>query len=388
MPTGGSIQLIRLFGIRIGVNPSWFLVLFLFIFVLSSAFQDVLGGSSTQAYVVAVLAALLFLCSLILHELGHALVARRAGIEIDGIDLWFFGGIAKMNRDSRTPGEEFRIAAAGPLVTLLIVGICLGVGVAVTGSEFIHAAIFQSNVSSSPVLVLASWLASINALLFVFNLVPAFPLDGGRIARAIAWRISGDRARATRISARAGQGFAYLLAGFGIFLILRGNVGNGLWLLILSFFLGSAARGALVQSALDERLEGVTVADVMDTQPFTLDADMRVIDASERIFEPHGWPWVAVVEHDGRFAGVLTREQADETIASGRPALAVRDALAAGDEPFSVGVDAPLEDLLGAEGLRRIGAVFAVDERGTLRGVVTVDQVRRALTPAPGPRGA
>jgi Zn-dependent protease len=374
----------RLFGIRIGVNPSWFLVLFLFIFVLSGAFQDVLGGSDTQAYGVAVVAALLFFCSLVLHELGHALVARRAGIEIAGIDLWFFGGIAKMSRDSRTPGEEFRIAAAGPLVTLIIVAICLVAGAAASGSQFIDAAIFQAGVTDSPALVLASWLASINALLFVFNLVPAFPLDGGRIARAIAWKISGDRAKATRISARAGQGFAYIMAGFGIFLMLRGNVGDGLWLLVLSFFLGSAARGAIVQSALDERLEGVTVADVMDPQPFTLDASMRLIDAREQIFDPHGWPWVAVAEADGRFVGVVTREQVEEAIVAGRPALAVRDVLDGDGAPFSVGVDAPLEDLLGAEGLRRIGAVFAVDDRGNLRGVVTIDQVRRALTPAPG----
>ena len=117
MPTGGSIQLVRLFGIRIGVSASWFVVLFVFIFVLSGVFRDALGGSETQAYLVAVAAALLFFVSLILHELGHALVAQRAGIEITGIDLWFFGGVAKMSRDTRSPGEEFRISAAGPAVT-------------------------------------------------------------------------------------------------------------------------------------------------------------------------------------------------------------------------------------------------------------------------------
>jgi len=358
-------------------------VLFLFIFVLSGSFQDVLGGSDTQAYAVAVAAAVLFFVSLVLHELGHALVARRLGIEITGIDLWFFGGVAKMSRDTRSPGEEFKVAAAGPAVTLLIVVVCLGLGVILDGREFIDAAVFERGVSSSPALVLASWLASINVILFVFNLVPAFPLDGGRILRAIVWRLTGDKARSTRLSARAGQLFSYLMGGFGVYLLLVGSVGNGLWLVVLAFFLGSAARAAVAQSRLDERLDGVTVADIMDPHPFTLDAEMRLIDAAEQVFEPHDWPWVAVTDADGRYLGVLTRPEVDQAIAEGRPALPVREIVGDGDD-LKVDVDEPLEALLGAEGLRRLGAVFAVDRQGVLRGVVTIDRVRRALTPAPG----
>src|ERR671917_1743563 len=121
---GPSIQLVRLFGIRIGATPSWFVVLFIFIFFFSQYFREELGGSATEGYVVAVTAAFLFFASLILHELGHALVARREGIAISGIDLWFFGGVAKMARDTHAPGAEFRIAAAGPAVTLVIFGLC------------------------------------------------------------------------------------------------------------------------------------------------------------------------------------------------------------------------------------------------------------------------
>jgi Zn-dependent protease len=382
MPTGSSIQLVRLFGIRIGVSASWFIVLFLFIFLLSDSFRDVLGGSDTQAYLVAVIAALLFFVSLILHELGHAVVARRNGIEVTGIDLWFFGGIAKLSRDSHTPGEEFRIAAAGPFVTLLIVLACVGVGSAIDGRSFIDAAVFDRGATSSPGLVLLAWLATINAGLFLFNLVPGFPLDGGRIARSIAWKLTGEKAKATRFAGRSGQLIAYAMAGLGVYLMLRGHVANGLWLGVLALFLAQAARSAVVQSDIDERLEGVTVGDVMDPHPFTVAADMSVLDASEQIFGPHGWPWVAVTEADGRYAGVLHQEAVEHTLASGQPALPAREVVREEGWRFKIGVDEPVEELLGTEGLRRLGAVFAVDRDGVLRGVVTIDQVRRALTPA------
>ncbi|HET6548222.1 MAG TPA: site-2 protease family protein [Solirubrobacter sp.] len=382
MPTGSSIQLVRLFGIRIGVSASWFIVLFLFIFLLSDSFQEVLGGSDTQAYLVAVIAALLFFVSLILHELGHAVVARRNGIEVTGIDLWFFGGIAKLSRDSHSPGEEFRIAAAGPFVTLLIVGACVGIGAAIDGQSFVDAAVFDRGATSSPGLVMLAWLATINAGLFVFNLVPGFPLDGGRIARAIAWKLTGEKAKATRFAGRTGQLIAYAMAGLGVYLMLRGHVANGLWLGVLALFLAQAARSAVVQSDIDERLEGVTVGDVMDPHPFTVAADMSVLDASEQIFGPHGWPWVAVTEADGRYAGVLHQEAVEHTLASGQPALPAREVVREEGWRFQIGVDEPLEELLGTEGLRRLGAVFAVDRDGVLRGVVTIDQVRRALTPA------
>src|ERR1700737_3731972 len=130
MPRSGSFQLARIFGIRVGVNTSWFFVLFFLIWVLSDNFRAELGGSDTTIYATAVAGALGFFASLILHELGHAIVARRSGIEIAGIELWFFGGVARMSRDTNSAGEEFRVAVAGPLVTLAIAAICTGAGAA------------------------------------------------------------------------------------------------------------------------------------------------------------------------------------------------------------------------------------------------------------------
>src|ERR1700754_2624084 len=172
---GGSTQLARIFGIRIGASPGWFMFLFLMIWWLSEGFADELpDATNTTTYLTAVVGALLFFLSIALHELGHAVVARRNGIGVLGIDLWVFGGLAKLSRDSETPGEEFRIAAAGPAVTALLTVI----GVVAT-AVFSHANLGDNLagdvVDSSPSLALAAWLALVNFGLLVFNLVPGFP---------------------------------------------------------------------------------------------------------------------------------------------------------------------------------------------------------------------
>src|SRR3954469_19863740 len=222
MLTGGSIQLMRLFGIRIGVSLSWFVVLFLVIFGLSASFKDVLDGSDTEAYLVAVGRAVLFYASLVMHELGHALVARRQGIEVERIELWFFGGLAQLRGEPRTPGREFAVAVAGPLVPLVVVIVCAAAAATVdSSSHFVDAALLRSSASASPAYVMLAFVASMNALLFVFNLAPGFPLDGGRIVFAAAWKLTRDRNRGMRIAGRGGVAFAYLLGGFGLYLLIR-----------------------------------------------------------------------------------------------------------------------------------------------------------------------
>jgi len=213
MTTSRSLPLLRIFGIRVGVNPSWFLILFVVIFVLWDSLSDTLDASDTTVYVVAVVAAASFFASIVAHELGHALAARREGISVEGIDLFLFGGVMKMSRDTDSPGAEFRVAVAGPLVTFLLIVLSTAAAVLLAGADsFWDAARLSATADATPAEVVVSLLVSMNLLLLVFNLVPAFPLDGGRIARAIAWRLSGNKARATRISARMGQAFAVLMA--------------------------------------------------------------------------------------------------------------------------------------------------------------------------------
>jgi Zn-dependent protease len=377
----GSIQLARVFGIRIGASPSWFVVALIFIVWLSTAYDDEYG--QTTGYIMAVTSVALFFLSLTLHELGHAWVARRNGIEIAGIDLWFFGGIAKLSRDSQSPGEEFRVSAAGPAVTLLIVIVACAVGLAVGGTnDFEDALVLRDH--PGPALAVLGWLALVNVGLFVFNLVPAFPLDGGRIARAIAWRVTGDRNRGTRFSARLGQGFSWFLMAFGALLLIRGDAGSGIWWILMGWFLGQSATGAVVSSRFSERLEGVTVADVMDTQPVWVPADTTVLQAQDEFFLRYRWPWFPVADPiSGRFLGLLRQERVDGAVQDGQPALAVSDVVDAdGDEAFRVRDDTPIEHLLGSEGLRSLGALMVIDRDDRLRGVVTLEQVRRALTAA------
>jgi Zn-dependent protease len=383
----GSIQLARVFGIRVGVTTSWFVVLFVFIFLLSGSFKDTLDSSDSTAYATAVASVLLFFISLLAHELGHALVARRLGVEILGIDLWFFGGIAKMDREPDTPGDEFKIAVAGPLVSAAVVGICVGLGALMVGwNDFLDAALLRTGVDVTPGLLLLSWLATINAFVFVFNLLPAFPLDGGRIARAVVWRVTGDRLRATRVAAGLGQALAYVLIGLGLYLALLTDAAfSGLWMAVLGWFLLQAARGAVAQTVVSERLEGVTVADIMDAEPVSIPASLTVTRALDEYFLRYRWPWFPVVDEAGRFVGIVHQERVQGAERLGDGELAVRELMEPDDGEWRVGSDATLETLLGSEPLRRVGALFAVDRDGRLRGVVTIEQVRRALQGAVAP---
>jgi len=379
---GPSIQLARIFGIRIGASPSWFFVLFALIYLLTGYFGDVVDGSDGQAFGLAVAAALLFFVSITLHELGHAIVARRNGIGIAGIDLFFFGGVAKLTRDADSPGAEFRVAAAGPAVTAVIVGLCFGVGLLLSNAGDVFGVARFEDDPTTPVYALLGWLALINIVLLVFNLVPAFPLDGGRIARAIAWKLTGDRNRGTRFSGRAGQGFAVLMMGFGIYLLMQGDELNGVYTVVLAFFLYQAASSAVVSSALSDKIGGITVADVMDDEPVTMPASTQALVAEDEFFLRYRWPWFAVVDDRGRYIGVLKRESVEEAVQGGRPAITAGELVEEQSETFRIGRDQPLEALLGRPGLRDLGALMAVDAEGVLCGVVTVEQIRRALTTA------
>src|SRR5215217_3743618 len=253
MPARGAVTLFHVRGIRIGIDYSWFFVLFLIIFWLSGFYRSVLDlpSGAFAPYALAVASALAFFASILLHELGHAFVALRRGIGISDITLWMFGGVARMTKDSDSPGTEFQVAAAGPLVTLVLTIGFIAAGVVADGfDEVWHAMPFQTPEQTTAFLAVTTWLASINVLILGFNLIPAFPLDGGRIARAIVWRITGDRNRATRVAATLGQGFSYIFIAVGILLAVNGDVISGIWLALVGFILGSAARGAIAQTEL------------------------------------------------------------------------------------------------------------------------------------------
>ncbi|MEA2219898.1 MAG: hypothetical protein QOJ35_2524 [Solirubrobacteraceae bacterium] len=380
---GGSIQIARVFGIRIGASPSWFVVLFVLIFLLSGYFADRTGGTSTEGYVVAVGAVLLFFGSIILHELGHALMARRLGISTTAIDLWFFGGIAKMSRDSDSPGAEFKIAAAGPLVTLVVGGICVGLAALLAHGAALDVALLNDTAQVTPAIALLGFLALWNGALLLFNLIPAFPLDGGRLLRSVVWAVTGDRNRATRLAGRIGEYFAYMLIGVGIFIAASGSPFDGLYLALVGWFLAQGARAAIVSTAFTERIDGITVADIMDSEPVTMPATTTVLRAQDEFFLRYRWEWFPVVDDHRRFVGVVSEQRIATEIAAGRPLLEVAELVETSDAArWRVPADRPLESLLADEHLRTNGALMAVDGDGVLRGVVTLEQVRRALSAA------
>ena len=375
-----------LFGIRIGVNSTWFLILFLMIFWLSQDFRQALHSSDGVAYLTTVVTVLVLFGSLIIHELGHAVVARRQGIAVDRIELFLFGGFTQMSRDAMTPGEDFKIAAAGPLATFGFVLVCLVLDLAIVGPHrLVHAAELDGTVQITPVLLALSWLLFWNVLLLAFNLVPAFPLDGGRIARAIVWRVTGSKEKGTRTAAKMGQGFAVILAGAGVWLMLSYRSFTGLWLIAISFLLYQSARGALLQTSLTERIEGVTVGDVMDPQPVAIRAQTPVREALDDYFLRYGWPWFPVIDEHGKLLGIAQRERLQAAYNSGEGWLTVGAVLERQDsDSWRIDESRPLTDVLASDSFAKLGAVMAVDREGVLRGVLTSDQVRRALQSAFG----
>lgn len=380
MQTRGSIQLARIFGIRIGVSASWFVVLGFLIFFFYEQFNGVITGSQSTVFILAVAGAFGYFASILLHELGHALVSRRLGIPVLGIELWFFGGMARQAREPETSGEEFKVAVAGPAVTFVVL-VAFAVAAQLAGNAN-DGALFEAGRTISPALALLSWLAIINAILLVFNLIPAFPLDGGRIARAAIWWRTGDRHRGTRLTGRAGQALALILGVAGALLLAAGN-GEGLFVLVLGLLLYQAAGGAVMQGMLGQRIQRVTVGDIMDREPHTIPAGLRLLDAQEQFFTRYREPWFAVVDQARHLLGVVRSERVDQEIAAGRPALEVSDVLER-DLSVRIGEQEPLESLLRSEGLGRFGGMVAVDADDVVQGVVTVAQIRQALNPAAG----
>jgi Zn-dependent protease len=382
LSSGSSFRLATIAGIRVGVSASWFLILFLYIFWFQDQFTQILGDS-TLGFTTAVLTALGFFGSILLHELGHAFAARRESIEVPSIELFMFGGFTRMSRAAASPGQEFRIAAAGPFVTAAIALTGFAVGIAVMGfDQFKDAATLQGDAPSDVFELWLSFMVSINILLLAFNLVPAYPLDGGRIAQAIVWKVTGNRNTAVRMAASLGIAFAALLIVYGAYrLLTSSDAFGGLWYLLLGWLLGSSARAAVAQTAFTERLEGITVADVMDDEPVTIPAGLSALQAWDDYFlRYHDWPWFAVVEPDGRWAGVAHRAAVEQVALSpDGNGLTMRRVASPAADDGRIATDAPLEALLGSEPLGRLGLLVATDHDGRVRGIVTRDQAMRAL---------
>ena len=282
-PVRSGVRLFTLFGIEIRLD---FSVIFIFGLIVYSLGAGVFPSwhpewTGGMVWTTATTAGLLFFASLLAHELSHSLVAGRFGIRVPRITLFLFGGMAEIESEAETPGAEFAIAIAGPLMSLGIAFVCMFIVNGALGETLLAGLIAdpeQGMERVSPLVTVCLWLGSVNLMLAIFNMVPGFPLDGGRVARAVMWRVTGDRMRATRYAATAGRWFGWIIMGIGLWELLAFKALGGLWLILIGWFLSHLATQSYAQAAAQRMLEPLRVRDVMRTRFDRVAHDMSVAD--------------------------------------------------------------------------------------------------------------
>ena len=369
----GNLTLGRLGGVQVRIHWSWLVVFALIVWSLAATvFPSQNPELSDGVHLaMAVAAALVFFASVLLHELGHAWQARRDGLEIDGITLWLFGGVAQFKGAFPNPGAEFRIAIAGPLVTVVLSG----------GFALLALAGLPSAVDG-----VAAWLGYINLTLLAFNLIPALPLDGGRVLRAALWRARGDLGWATRVAADVGMGFGYLFIALGVLMFIIEGSFSGAWLAFIGWFLLQAATAEARYVATEQALAGLHVRDLMVRNPVVVDPDITVGRFMDDVASSRRFTTYPVVDRGGRPIGLLAFRSVAAVPRSEWDTRRVRDTMIALDEvpllsESTSAVDA-LADLSSRPGQNR-GLVV---NNGDLDGLLSITDLARALEARRPPR--
>ena len=358
----GSIQVARVLGIPVYVHFSWFVVFGLIAWTLATGYfpQRYPNLPVTSYWAKGLVASLLFFVSILLHELGHSLVAKQSGIGIRSITLFIFGGVARLEKDPPDGRAELRMAAAGPAVSLVLSALFLGAGTLARPGGTVWA--------------VAHYLALINLVVAAFNLVPAFPLDGGRLLRGLLWKSMG-KTRATRLAARSGTLFAYFLIMSGVISMLRGAGISGMWYVLIGWFLKDAAAGAYQSARVDEALRGVTAADAMFRDVATLPADVSLAEAAHDYFLHTGYGAYPVVRGDS-VVGLLSRRDILKVPAEERERTSVQSAMTPLGDRVVVPPSAPLLRAMSKMAESGLGRVLVMDG-GRLVGLLTMASVLR-----------
>ena len=290
----GSLRIGKIFGIDIYIHISWVIIIVLLTWSLAVGWFPVLyhGFSAITYWILGFIAAVLLFVSVLLHELAHSVVARARGLPVKNITLFIFGGVSNIEKEPGSPGIEFQIAVVGPITSLLIGALAL-------------ALLYLLGQGTSALGAILFYLGFANILLGIFNLIPGFPLDGGRVLRSIVWKINGNLRRATRVVTIVGQVIAYLFILFGIWLFFAGYFINGLWLGFIGWFLLSSAQAANSEVMLQSVFRGVTVGEVMNTAPTTVPANISLKKLVDEYFLPLGLRSALVVQGD-QLAGLIT----------------------------------------------------------------------------------
>ncbi|MCV0403629.1 MAG: site-2 protease family protein [Chloroflexi bacterium] len=355
-------------GIELAVHPSWLVIAFLLTYTLAVAlFPDVTPGlSAGQYWLLGAGTAVLFFASVLAHEFAHAILARRLGLKVSGITLFIFGGATSIEADSRRPRDEALIALAGPITSLVLGAVLLGIGILVPQRE---------------ARTLLSWLGFINVVLGVFNLIPGYPMDGGRVLRAILWRLRGDQLTATRQAAIVGRVVGYLMVGGGVYWALTSrSIGSGLWLALVGWFLATAAESSQQQAGIESSLSGVRVRDAMDPSPADVSPNETVASlVSDRMLRGDDRSFL-VRHEDGGLAGVVTLSDVRRLPREQWDGARVTDIMTRFGDLATIGPDAPLVDALRLIQEREVGQLPVIgDEMRHPMGVVTLRGIMRLI---------
>jgi Zn-dependent protease len=369
----GNLTLGRIAGVQVRINWSWLIVFALIVWSLAATVFPSQNPELSDGVHLAmgVVAALLFFASVLLHELGHAWQARREGLEIDGITLWLFGGIAQLRGGFPSPGAEFRIAIAGPLITL-----GLGVGFLLFALAGLPSAVDG----------VAAWLGYINLSLLVFNLIPALPLDGGRVLRAALWRARGDFGWATRVAAEIGRGFGYLFIALGVAMFIFEGSFSGAWLAFIGWFLLQAATAEARYVATDQALAGLRVGDLMARSPVTVDPDLTVGRFMDEVARLRRFTTYPVVDRGGRPVGLLAFSSVAAVPRAEWDARRVRESMIPLDQVPLLAEDTRAVDALADLSSRPGANRGLVVDNGHLEGLLSITDLARALETRRPPR--
>jgi Zn-dependent protease/predicted transcriptional regulator len=363
---GTSWRVARIFGIEVRVDSSWAVIALLITYSMylriSFLYRDLSGGAAVG---LAVLATVLFFGSVLTHELAHALVSQARGIRVQDITLFLFGGATRARVESRGPGDEFLIAVVGPLTSLLLAGLFWLIDVVGRG------------VLSTPVAGMFGYLGWVNLLLAAFNLVPGFPLDGGRLLRSAIWKATGSFGQATRIASLAGQGVGWLLVAAGVAFLLGGNLAGGIWFAFIGWFLVQAARSSYEDLQLREMLRGVEAEDVMAGNLLRIPPELSLQDAVDDYFMryDHG---AFPVDEQGQTIGLLTLRGVRRVPREQWPIRRVRDVMVPLGDQVVVAPDARMDGVLGKLQDGEAGRVLVV-QRGEVVGIITPSDLSRWL---------
>jgi Zn-dependent protease/CBS domain-containing protein len=367
---GGGFRLGSVLGFEIRVDYSWFIIFFLVLWTLSAGFFPAQHPGYPDATYLAmgIAATLLFFASVLAHELSHSLVARRKGIPVEGITLFIFGGMAHTRMEFEDPADEFQVAGVGPLSSMFIAVLFYAAGFAGAAAGM-----------GVPFVAVMQYLGFINLLLAVFNLLPGFPLDGGRLFRAAAWKATGDMRKATRWASNGGKILGYTLIALGLYQIfaIRGAALGGVWLVFIGWFIRMAADASYTQLVVQQSLRGVRAAQAMTPDPQSVPPDVTIqafVDELVLHGRHQGYP---VVE-EGRAVGIITLKQVREVPREDWPSTRVRDAMDPATDALVVRPDQTMADVLEKLGDSRTGRVLVVRD-GQLAGIITRTDLSRHL---------